>query len=54
MAAQKTRDHESRPSELLTTEGKLKLKEELVRSLRERPLELGIQEVHFTEQLIQR
>ncbi|HZQ23469.1 MAG TPA: flagellar basal body-associated FliL family protein [Terriglobales bacterium] len=40
--------------ELMTTEGKLKLKEALVRALQQRVPELGVQEVYFTELLIQR
>jgi flagellar FliL protein len=39
---------------LLTPEGKQKLKEELVRALRERAPELGVKEVYFTDFLVQR
>jgi flagellar basal body-associated protein FliL len=40
--------------ELLTTEGKAKLKENVLHALRERAPEVGVQEVYFTEFLIQR
>ena len=40
--------------EVVTPEGKKKLKEEILRALRERAPELGVEEVYFTEFLIQR
>ena len=40
--------------DVLTPEGKQRLKEELLRALRERAPELGVEEVYFTEFLIQR
>ena len=40
--------------ELLTAKGKNQLKEDLLRTLRERVPELGVEEVYFTEFLIQR
>jgi flagellar FliL protein len=39
---------------LLAPEGKQKLKDELVHSLRERTPELGVKEVYFTDFLVQR
>ncbi len=39
---------------LLTQEGKAKLKEQLVEILRERVPEMGVQEVYFTDFLVQR
>jgi flagellar FliL protein len=39
---------------LLAPEGKQKLKDELVRALRERTPELGVKEVYFTDFLVQR
>ena len=47
LASEKTAD-------LLQDEGKRKLKESLVRALRDRAPEMGIEEVYFTEFLIQR
>lgn len=44
----------AKPDELLTSDGKAKLKESLLQALRERAPELGVQEVYFTEFLIQR
>lgn len=44
---------ESKPDELLTAEGKKALKEELTKKLREKLPELGVQEVYFTEFLMQ-
>ncbi|MBZ5706038.1 MAG: flagellar basal body-associated FliL family protein [Acidobacteriia bacterium] len=43
-----------KPDELLTPEGKTKLKTDLVHALRQRAPELGVEEVYFTEFLIQR
>ena len=43
-----------RSEALLAPDGKLKLKEELVRGLRERVPELHVREVYFTEFLVQR
>jgi flagellar basal body-associated protein FliL len=40
--------------ELLTAEGKAKLKESVLHALQERAPEVGVQEVYFTEFLIQR
>jgi flagellar basal body-associated protein FliL len=40
--------------DLLTAEGKSKLKQELLRALQERVPSLGVEEVYFTEFLIQR
>jgi len=40
--------------DVLTPEGKQKLKGEILRTLRERAPELGVEEVYFTEFLIQR
>lgn len=40
--------------DLLAPEGKQKLKDELVRALRERVPELGVREVYFTDFLVQR
>jgi flagellar basal body-associated protein FliL len=45
---------QSRVDELLTAKGKSKLKEELLHALQERVPGLGVQEVYFTEFLIQR
>jgi flagellar basal body-associated protein FliL len=45
---------QSRVDELLTTGGKAKLKEDLLRALQERMPELEVEEVYFTEFLIQR
>jgi len=45
---------ESRVDELLTTQGKTKLKAGLLRGLQERVPGLGVEEVYFTEFLIQR
>jgi flagellar FliL protein len=39
---------------LLAPEGKKKLKDELIRALRERAPELGVKEVYFTDFLVQR
>lgn len=43
-----------RSDELLTPEGKAKLKDDLLRALRKRAPELGAEEIYFTEFLIQR
>ena len=43
-----------RPDELLTLEGKSKLKSSLARTLQQRIPRLGVHEVYFTEFLIQR
>lgn len=43
-----------RADDLVTAEGKLKLKEELLRSLQERAPDLNAREVYFTEFLLQR
>jgi flagellar basal body-associated protein FliL len=45
---------ESRVDELLTAQGKTKLKEGLLHALQERAPGLGVEEVYFTEFLIQR
>jgi flagellar FliL protein len=45
---------ESRVDELLTAKGKVKLKEDLLHALQERVPELKVEEVFFTEFLIQR
>jgi flagellar protein FliL len=45
---------QSRVDELLTAKGKAKLKEDLLRALRERDAGLEVEEVYFTEFLIQR
>ena len=45
---------QSRVDELLTAQGKAKLKEDLLRALQERVPRLEVQEVYFTEFLIQR
>jgi flagellar basal body-associated protein FliL len=45
---------EARVDELLTAKGKAKLKEDVLHALQERMPELGIEEVYFTEFLIQR
>jgi flagellar basal body-associated protein FliL len=45
---------QSRVEELLTAKGKAKLKEDLLRALQERVPGLGVEEVYFTEFLIQR
>jgi flagellar protein FliL len=45
---------ESHADELLTPEGKAKLKQQLLHTLEERVPSLGIEEVYFTEFLIQR
>ena len=42
------------PDELLTAEGKTRLKSELVQALRQRDPELQVEEVYFTEFLVQR
>ena len=44
---------QSKPDELLTSEGKAKLKEDLVKQLKEKLPELGVKEVYFTEFLMQ-
>ncbi len=44
----------AKPDDLLTIEGKVKLKADLVRALQQRAPELGVQEVYFNEFLIQR
>jgi flagellar FliL protein len=43
-----------RSDALLAPDGKQKLKEELVRALRDRAPELGVREVYFTDFLVQR
>jgi len=43
-----------RSDALLAPEGKTKLKEELIRALRQRVPELGVREVYFTDFLVQR
>jgi flagellar protein FliL len=45
---------ESRVDDLLTAKGKAKLKDDLLRALQERVPELKVEEVYFTEFLIQR
>jgi flagellar FliL protein len=45
---------ESRVDDLLTAKGKVKLKEDLLRALQEHVPGLGVEEVYFTEFLIQR
>jgi len=45
---------EARVDDLLTAAGKVKLKENLLRELQKRVPELGVEEVYFTEFLIQR
>lgn len=40
--------------DLMTAAGKNKLKQDLLRALQERAPELGVEEVYFTEFLIQR
>jgi len=45
---------EAKVDDLMTAAGKRKLKEDIVRALRERVPELGVEEVYFTEFLIQR
>lgn len=44
----------SKPDELLTADGKNKLKKDLLQALHQRAPELGAQEIYFTEFLIQR
>ncbi len=44
----------AKADELLTPEGKSQLKNQLVQALRQRVPELGVEEVYFTEFLIQR
>jgi len=44
----------AKPPDLLTPQGKTKLKDDLLRALRERAPALGVQEVYFTEFLVQR
>lgn len=44
----------AQPDELLTAEGKTKLKASLLQALQQRAPELGVEEVYFTEFLIQR
>ncbi len=43
-----------RPDDLLTPQGKAKLKNDLVRTLQQRVPQLGVREVYFTEFLVQR
>jgi flagellar protein FliL len=45
---------QAQPDELLTAEGKTKLKASLLQALQKRAPELGVKEVYFTEFLIQR
>jgi flagellar basal body-associated protein FliL len=45
---------EARVDDLMTADGKTKLKEKLLRALQERVPQLGVEEVYFTEFLIQR
>ena len=45
---------QGRVDELMSPEGKTKLKANLVQALRERIPQLGVEEVYFTEFLIQR
>jgi flagellar basal body-associated protein FliL len=45
---------QAKADELMTAEGKTKLKESLLHAVQERVPELGVQEVYFTEFLIQR
>lgn len=45
---------QSRVDDLLTAKGKLKLKDDLLHALQERIPRLGVEEVYFTEFLIQR
>jgi flagellar basal body-associated protein FliL len=45
---------QSRVDDLLTAKGKVKLKEDLLHALQERVPGLGVEEVYFTEFLIQR
>jgi flagellar basal body-associated protein FliL len=45
---------QSKVDELLTAAGKAKLKEDVLQALRERVPELEVEEVYFTEFLIQR
>jgi len=45
---------EAKVDDLMTAAGKRKLKGDLVRALRERVPELGVEEIYFTEFLIQR
>ena len=42
------------PKDLLTAEGKLKLRQELLQALQQRAPALGVEEIYFTEFLIQR
>ncbi len=44
----------SKPDELLTAEGKTKLKDDLLHALQQRAPDLGTEEIYFTEFLIQR
>jgi flagellar basal body-associated protein FliL len=45
---------EAKVDDLMTSAGKKKLKEDILRALRERVPQLGVEEVYFTEFLIQR
>jgi flagellar basal body-associated protein FliL len=45
---------EARVGDLMTAAGKIKLKEDLLHTLQERIPQLGVEEVYFTEFLIQR
>jgi flagellar basal body-associated protein FliL len=45
---------EAKVDDLLTSAGKTKLKQDLIRTLQERVPQLGAQEVYFTEFLVQR
>jgi flagellar FliL protein len=44
----------AKPDELLTPNGKVKLKADLIEALRQRAPALGVREIYFTEFLIQR
>jgi flagellar basal body-associated protein FliL len=45
---------EAKVDDLMTASGKAKLKQEVLRALRDRVPQLGVQEVYFTEFLVQR
>jgi len=44
----------AKPQDLVTPQGKTRLKDDLLRALRERAPALGVEEVYFTEFLVQR